>query len=323
MNTEQLTLEYWATLNKPQKTKLLKEISDAHPLLEFKKMQSFGMNSVSIETGVYDLNGATFVFIPGGEITLGWDNWQGEINDFTQEILDSAKYTVTDDFNYSSFEEYLHKHTSRERTVIMPPMIVEQTPWEGIELFEVSPEKVYEIDAELKQSATRTFSGYRPQTQFTTYRDEYTIRMKKEGNEPLRAFLTASLSVDDLAMYLKGDGFVLPNQDQWEYFCGGGTRTMFRWGNGFTNKDDHCIFTPYKTHDLNMFGLKIAYDPYKTEVIHSDDTFKAGDGGISTCGGWGAFLDNFSLSTFYRDNYFYTHFGGACDKYFRRAISVK
>ena len=43
---------------------------------------------------------------------------------------------------------------------------------------------------------------------------------------------------------------------------------------------------PYDMEEPNFFGLSIAYDPYKWEVVEADRfTVCGGDGGCNTCGG--------------------------------------
>ena len=56
----------------------------------------------------------------------------------------------------------------------------------------------------------------------------------------------------------------------------------------------------YDLEEPNFFGLSIAYDPYKMEIIEADElTFKGGDGGCNVCGGFGEFLGYLSCSPYY------------------------
>ena len=48
-----------------------------------------------------------------------------------------------------------------------------------------------------------------------------------------------------------------------------------------------------------FFGLSIAYDPYKMEVIDNKSFSKGGDGGCNICGGFGEFLGYLSCSPYY------------------------
>ena len=76
----------------------------------------------------------------------------------------------------------------------------------------------------------------------------------------------------------------MPTADEWAYLCGGGCRTLFPWGDGldysmrlhwFEDTEDED--RPYDMEEPNFFGLSIAYDPYKREVVQADM--------LTTCGG--------------------------------------
>ena len=57
----------------------------------------------------------------------------------------------------------------------------------------------------------------------------------------------------------------------------------------------------YDLEEPNFFGLSIAYDPYKMEIVEDDDdyVFKGGDGGCNICGGYGDFLGYLPCSPYY------------------------
>ena len=90
----------------------------------------------------------------------------------------------------------------------------------------------------------------------------------------------------------------LPTPDEWAYLCGGGCRTLFPWGDGldysmhlhhFENGEDQG--KPYDMEQPNFFGLSIAYDPYKRELVDGKTlTTCGGDGGCNICGGMGPLL---------------------------------
>ena len=88
--------------------------------------------------------------------------------------------------------------------------------------------------------------------------------------------------------------------DEWEYLCGGGADTLFRWG-------DHAPCDRYPLgrgeSDLerrpNAFGLTIAFDPYQFELTATPGTTRGGDGGNTVCGGAGFFVGWLILATAY------------------------
>jgi len=49
----------------------------------------------------------------------------------------------------------------------------------------------------------------------------------------------------------------------------------------------------------NAFGLFIASDPYKAELVGDRDTTRGGDGGCTICGGAGFFAGWLTLATAY------------------------
>ncbi len=101
-------------------------------------------------------------------------------------------------------------------------------------------------------------------------------------------------------------GFDLPGEDEWEYLCGGGSRTLWRWGNSFNYKMKIPFITSEEptTWDIewpNQFGLKIAFNPYLQEIINDKDTLlKGGDGGCNLCGGANIALRFLPVATYYK-----------------------
>ncbi|WP_405015949.1 formylglycine-generating enzyme family protein [Kitasatospora sp. NBC_00070] len=102
---------------------------------------------------------------------------------------------------------------------------------------------------------------------------------------------------DELPAVLAARGLRLPTADEWEHACGAGAGTLFRWG-------DDCPLDriPYDDpdgpqHRPNAFGLRIAYDTYRTELTDDRTAVHGGDGGESACGGYGALLGWLPLAT--------------------------
>ena len=78
----------------------------------------------------------------------------------------------------------------------------------------------------------------------------------------------------------------LPTPDEWAYLCGGGCRTLFPWGDGLDYslhlhhyESEEEQGKPYDMEQPNFFGLSIAYDPYKRELVDGKT--------LTTCGGDG------------------------------------
>jgi hypothetical protein len=101
----------------------------------------------------------------------------------------------------------------------------------------------------------------------------------------------------DMPAALLARGLRMPTSDEWEHACGAGSGTLFRWG-------DDCPLDriPYGDdtgphNALNAFGLRIAYDTYRTELTSDVTAVHGGDGGESVCGGYGHLLAWLPLAT--------------------------
>ncbi|WP_424641273.1 hypothetical protein [Embleya sp. AB8] len=101
----------------------------------------------------------------------------------------------------------------------------------------------------------------------------------------------------EMAQVLAARGLRMPSSDEWEHACGVGADTLFRWG-------DECPLdrVPYDDltgpqHGLNALGLRIGYDTYCTELTSDATSVHGGDGGESTCGGYGHLLAWLPLAT--------------------------
>jgi hypothetical protein len=69
---------------------------------------------------------------------------------------------------------------------------------------------------------------------------------------------------------------------------------------GFTSdRDDH--------RRPNAFGLFIASDPYKSELVFEPGISRGGDGGCTICGGAGFFVGWLTLATAYFEKDFCEH----------------
>ncbi|MFF5567830.1 hypothetical protein ACFY7Z_19710 [Streptomyces sp. NPDC012623] len=108
----------------------------------------------------------------------------------------------------------------------------------------------------------------------------------------------------DMPNVLAARGLRMPSSDEWEHACDAGANTLFRWGN-----DCPLDRIPYADHtgphqQLSAFGLRIAYDPYRTELTSDITAVHGGDGGESVCGGYGHMLAWLPLATANRNPLF-------------------
>ncbi|MFF3855548.1 hypothetical protein [Micromonospora sp. NPDC002575] len=92
--------------------------------------------------------------------------------------------------------------------------------------------------------------------------------------------------------------------DEWEWACGAGAATLFRWGDRSPDDGYPCDHRTGPHREANLWGLAIGQDPYRHEVTTERTIVCGGDGGSATCGGSGFFLGWLTLATAYRDEQF-------------------
>ncbi|GAB3906674.1 hypothetical protein GCM10029964_103740 [Kibdelosporangium lantanae] len=102
---------------------------------------------------------------------------------------------------------------------------------------------------------------------------------------------------------LAAEGMRLPTPDEWEWACGGGADTLFRWGDDCPS-DRYPLDGPGPHDAANRFGLRIGQDPYHDERTSDPGVICGGDGGGMVCGGAGYFLGWLTLATSFRDQHY-------------------
>lgn len=84
------------------------------------------------------------------------------------------------------------------------------------------------------------------------------------------------------------DGLRLPNVDEWELACSGGSRELFRWGPDHPLDQPPYSDDPWRLHrEPNAFGLVFPGDTNRVELC-KPGKLRGGDGGIRLHGGLSA-----------------------------------
>ncbi|MFF3602252.1 hypothetical protein [Streptomyces sp. NPDC002463] len=96
-------------------------------------------------------------------------------------------------------------------------------------------------------------------------------------------------------------GLRMPTSDEWEHACGAGAGTLFRWGNDCPLDELPYGDGPAPRNEPSAFGLRIAYDTYRSELTSDTTAVHGGDGGESVCGGYGHLLAWLPLATAHRN----------------------
>ena len=292
---ENLYNEVYSLLPMEEKKEILENLAKKYNM-ELLRFETFSKYSKSTFTAVFKYKESEFVFVPGDTVTLGYEGLPKNLSNETLEALNSC-LDETEDLN-TVLGEYIRDNFSKLRKATIKPMLVERdlqtVAWRKSNL-----EELKDFDSDL----LKDYNEFKSSDYNRLTLDE-TARFTKVGND-IEIELYDDISYEELCENLKDEGFSLANLDEWEYLCGGGCRTLFPWGDDLDYNMNLLYFSKedndkYDLEEPNFFGLSIAYDPYKMEIIEADELiFKGGDGGCNICGGYGDFLGYLPCSPYY------------------------
>lgn len=133
------------------------------------------------------------------------------------------------------------------------------------------------------------------------------------------------ITFEEAQKRLRREELRLPISDEWEYACGAGSRTLFRWGNmtpAFTIPHESQKVVEWNLHlQSNAFGLLIARDPNQWEMCAKPGLMRGGDGGVALCGGLGTFAEWLTLASAFYCRWNREVYNGA-GAHLRRAFSL-
>ena len=282
----------YSKLSEEKKKEILENLAKKYNM-EVLRFETFTKYSKSTFTAIFKYKESEFVFVPGDTVTLGYEGLPKNLSD---ESLEQLKYFSENPNEF--LEEYIKNNFSKIREVTIKPMLVERklqiVGWRKSNL-----EELKDYDIELLNE----YNKFKSEDYNRLTLDETARFTKIENNIEIELY--DNITYDELCHNLKDEDFSLPNLDESEYLCGGGCRTLFPWGNDidynmnllhYSKKRDN----KYDLEEPNFFGLSIAYDPYKMEIIEADELmYKGGDGGCNICGGSGMFLGYLPCSPYY------------------------
>jgi len=287
---ENLYNEAYSLLPMEEKKEILENLAKKYNM-ELLRFETFSKYSKSTFTAIFKYKESEFVFVPGDTVTLGYEGLPKNLSD---ESLDQLKYFSKNPNEF--LEEYIRDNFSKVRKATIKPMLVERdlqtVAWRKSNL-----EELKDFDSDL----LKDYNEFKSSNYNRLTLDE-TARFTKVGND-IEIELYDDISYEELCENLKDEGFSLANLDEWEYLCGGGCRTLFPWGDDIDYNMNLFYYTKkgnkYDLEEPNFFGLSIAYDPYKMEIIDNKSFSKGGDGGCNVCGGFGEFLGYLSCSPYF------------------------
>ena len=274
---------------------------------EFIKTIKTSMNGVERETWLLEYEGTQFVFVAGQKhVVLGWDVNQcplgeGVLEGLKKEFMEGHKHYLG---RIEGLQEYYQKE---------------------IEKADTDEKKADELRLKLAEDLESEKEEMEAYISWENYMLKWNEHLS-QCLSPLRTVDIGDMIVEVDSRYLEEDAssleqavcslkespFTLATEDEWEYLCNGGTRTLFRWGDTLSDviEEIYGVGTVSKENNIesgileqpNMLGLFIAYDSYKNEIIDNTQYIKGGDGGCSICGGDGGIYVFPCYTAFYRDS---------------------
>jgi hypothetical protein len=282
---------------------------------------------VTNDVALFEGDGSMFALVPGGTHEIGFEAGPWEP---TKEEAESWAGTAEEYGIETSLREHVASATLGRRTVTLAPFFIEtraaEVGWRDVPVEDPDVRDAVKGFAKKRGRGSVEFGhGGR---RFKVARDDAGLITARQSTDPTHAALSADLA---------RKGFRFPTADEWEYLCGGGSASLFRWG-------DHVPCDRYPTdispaeaawrrewvlsngkleYPANGFepdfdlhrrpgalGVYIASDPYKMELTTDPKVTRGGDGGAMICGGAGFFVGWLPLATAYFESHACEHEAG-------------
>jgi hypothetical protein len=245
---------------------------------------------------VFDRDGLLFSLVPGGRVLLGYDGSR-----FQPTPAQAASYAESaGEYGPPSVAEYLDGVTSPQREVVLPAMLVAVEPFEPCaHPLPVDDPRVLDLVAKAGP-APRAGSGIMT---FTGDGDGIEVRFDA-GGRVAQARTKTQVGYDEAVERVDRLGLRLSTPDEWEYACGAGAPTLFRWGDDTPDSGYPYDHRSGRHREPNLWGLAIGQDPYRHEWTTEPTIVCGGDGGGATCGGDGFFVGWTTIATAYRNTEF-------------------
>ena len=267
--------------------------------MTFLGLQTFSRWGQSCTTGVFQKDGRAFTFVPGCSVTIGFHECATCLSEENRRELDGL---------VRALERLPDKFTPARQANIGPMLVaraLEAVCWEPVTVDDPRLASNPSLLEELQAIVHLWSIDPQDRRSRITFCDVARISRK---DDVVTIELYQDTDYETLLRHLGGQGLSLATADEWAYLCGGGCRTLFPWGNELDDSMHLYRFErpedrgkPYDMEEPNFFGLSIAYDPYKREVVAADRlTTCGGDGGCNICGGSGPFFGFLPCSPHYK-----------------------
>ncbi|MFC7550515.1 hypothetical protein [Plantactinospora sp. GCM10030261] len=291
MTYADLSFEQWDGLSDGAARRMVQDIADRHELTVV-GLEDRGYAGRSHRVALFDRDGMRFALVPGGRPTLGFD--AARFQPVPEQVASYAE--SASEYGLPPLAEFVDAMTSPVRGAEMPAMLVAVEAFDPCEMqLAVDHPRVLKLVA----SAGDPFVGV------STFQSAggLTVEFDRTG-QVVRARATRQVSHDEAMAELASIGLRTTTADEWEWACGAGAATLFRWGDDCPTDGYPSDYETGPHRQKNLWGLAIGQDPYKHEATTERTIVCGGDGGSATCGGSGFFLSWLTLATAYRDKEF-------------------
>jgi hypothetical protein len=198
-----------------------------------------------------------------------------------------------------SIQEHIAAVTLKPRTVQVGAMLVETRPYDLAEWEPVSPDA-----PEIREQIKKCKDILQTHPRVHLKRETKCVQVSRSDSGSITAEVCHYPTHEKLSGLISASGFRFPTADEWEYLCGAGASTLFRWGD-HAPCDNYPVGPKSEEADWdlhrgpNSLGIYIASNPYKCELLAEPDQTRGGDGGFAICGGTGFFVGWLPLATAY------------------------
>ncbi len=364
MREERLYLPTWDALTRAEREDVARAVSREHPRFQFLDIRRHAQGDQVHEVAFFDWSGIEFALTPGAEIDLGYDPahpWvpRPEEREGYEELRINARQgseyrqTVPGPGGQREFalvvppgemlplEDYIQEYLTRLRHVRIDPLLLEVLASRaGIRHLEPGERN---FDPSMADNLLPGIGGC------SRFVDGVTIQYRLDRDGTLRIWEERAVSHAEILGVMAAEGFRLPTSDEWEYACGAGLRTLFRWGDHsppeyydpgplavseaerreamedlerfvemFHHRQDNRRDFDNPAIQPNAFGLLMTDGSNDAESCMEAGIMRGGDSGFGACGG----MDLFTACWLPQATAFFFECSGADTRRIRRTFPL-